>query len=1057
MDWNRSCARRNAFGARLDKCRNRYTVTSIRPLGPREPLCTGLLVSECDPARRPAVKIALRGHFATSNSFFLPRLRAGLYIGDHPEIRPPTRTGRPFQLTYTTVRHFLALIVLVCLSAAHAIAQQNSTWWYPLGNPEGTRRNPVQLDTQSAAALTVKWRTQRLAGSPTLLVGALHNRPKPVQHVVGSPGDTAVVVLTERGLVNGETNYAERFATPVTVRLTGLLNRQDPIPLAPARPVAIGVGIERRQANASDSLYCALADASGAPFRLVGIFINPSPPLPDAATARIGIYPLVLYENSVLLATTRSTNSGRSPQANTVRKYRFGTGGNPDQLVWQYPVAPRVYPQQAAITRDLSEITGKGVHIALATEPYSGDQRYSVTPPGGIGDPTSSDVAYSIALRDPGPDSTRVLHTMTNPLPKGSPGTAAAGASYYATLHSFADDAGTYFRVAVSEFDAAHPRLPVISLWPAFRADSSDTATFYPPVGAENRGWTIAAANVDGDAPDRTQPGPGAAVFFNNKFDEIVAAYRNAEQTDIENNTLWVLRRNQRDRPRPSDSLPLRDFIQHPFNGRLMAAGHLVAESVNGIATNKEEIVVAYRNTIQILRLKDYQDDVFDGLRPGPQPFFEEVRSFQFDTTVTSVAIADIDDDRRNDLIVGTLGSTYAIGLAQPEPFGTFAADAAEYCSPSRIRISWERTIGGDSVVNVRIYDDQWNVVAEYPRYRRYATTDGLNPGTGPETLEIAADDLPPGTHRAVVSDPLAPNVADTSAPFVIKPPVIDAFAVTPATAEFGQPILITADVACAAEVRLQRSFDGDVWVDVRPVSVSGGNVTARDTIACPADACDAGDSVVVWYRYVSRAGGVATAPKRVAIPVATLRLGVTAGTTIRGRTIMWNAGTFVCPTLKASFRRATDTGWTALADDVNAQSGRYAFDAADSISGAVFVRLCCNGDAAGICRRGVASFEIPPLADSAFVVPNPFAPGSSTEAIITFSWRSAGQPSVTIYDAARAVVRQLETVGGISGLRQAQWDGRNSRGEIVAAGTYICVVENADRPVVLPIIVSNH
>jgi flagellar hook assembly protein FlgD len=64
---------------------------------------------------------------------------------------------------------------------------------------------------------------------------------------------------------------------------------------------------------------------------------------------------------------------------------------------------------------------------------------------------------------------------------------------------------------------------------------------------------------------------------------------------------------------------------------------------------------------------------------------------------------------------------------------------------------------------------------------------------------------------------------------------------------------------------------------------------------------------------------------------------------------------------------------------------------------------------------------------------------------------------NITIFDASRTVTRRLmEGVEMEGGKRHiAFWDGRNSRGDIVANGTYICVIESGSgEQIVLPVIV---
>ncbi len=78
----------------------------------------------------------------------------------------------------------------------------------------------------------------------------------------------------------------------------------------------------------------------------------------------------------------------------------------------------------------------------------------------------------------------------------------------------------------------------------------------------------------------------------------------------------------------------------------------------------------------------------------------------------------------------------------------------------------------------------------------------------------------------------------------------------------------------------------------------------------------------------------------------------------------------------------------------------------------------------------------------------------------LLYQLTSPGAVSVVIYDASRAIVRRLdggrEQEAGFHG--DLFWDGRNERGEIVANGTYICVIESSSgERILLQMMVVKH
>jgi hypothetical protein len=76
---------------------------------------------------------------------------------------------------------------------------------------------------------------------------------------------------------------------------------------------------------------------------------------------------------------------------------------------------------------------------------------------------------------------------------------------------------------------------------------------------------------------------------------------------------------------------------------------------------------------------------------------------------------------------------------------------------------------------------------------------------------------------------------------------------------------------------------------------------------------------------------------------------------------------------------------------------------------------------------------------------PNPFHPG---EAPTTIAYKLADNADVTlrIFSVAGGLVLEKKfsrgAPGGLVGLNELTWDGRNGNGETVASGGYICVVE---------------
>ena len=108
-------------------------------------------------------------------------------------------------------------------------------------------------------------------------------------------------------------------------------------------------------------------------------------------------------------------------------------------------------------------------------------------------------------------------------------------------------------------------------------------------------------------------------------------------------------------------------------------------------------------------------------------------------------------------------------------------------------------------------------------------------------------------------------------------------------------------------------------------------------------------------------------------------------------------------------------------------------------------------------CAFGFASFKIDRKAGS-YIAPNPFdpeRPGISGEgAAIMYLLQKPGRVTITVYDGARSIVNQVvNSEERRMGQNRDFWNGRNSRGDIVANGTYICVISSdSGEQIILPI-----
>lgn len=972
------------------------------------------------------------------------------------------------------MRHFLRplffFVILLSLAPAWAPAQEVvSTWWYPLGNPQGTLRNPEATKSQRENDLVIKWRAPQLAGSPTTLVGGIQSLlAERRQQIVGAHGDS-IIILSDLGLLQNKVPYSNQgLSNAFTLTLTGLFNPATPSVNARGLPTRIGIGIERRQRNSPADpttfpLVAYLADRQGIPSET--ITIDPLPDDPDLNNQSAGIYPVAAYASSVLVAVSQNTfQRSTGTLANSIRKYNI-TGANAT-LRWSYPVAPRTYAQHPALLADPARPEVQ--RIALSTSSYPPNVQITANPPV-PGQPTRTDKMYSIQVLDNTPPPTPPVHanTLAVPLPPSQGNPQGEANSYFIVL-SESPGSEENFLLVTSNYSQQQRGRPEIWLTPA-TPDATNRDRIYASYAPtrllrDDLGLKVAAADVDREAQGRTITDAGFSYYPGNPGDELLVAYDDPARNELAENYLYVLRR--REASAIGDSIPLDPFIQYKFQGRLMGAGDLV----KGDAA-REEVVIAHRNTVSILQLRNYNDDAFN-MRGDPlRDFFRVVRSFTLDADVVSVAIADVEGDEENDLIVNTTQSTYAIGLKATIPFGTIKADEEDYCPGSDVKVRWSRRIGGgqDGVRVVLLRDN--DPVRTLAYRHRSGSIDVANPGTGPDSITFSTQGLAPGTYRVSIEDTVVTSLRDIGEPFVILQPAITEFtADAGATPVLDNPVHLAAHVTCAESVQLLRSYDGSQWDTLGTyltISTADGerdSATAFATLQCPPAAeCGGAESVEIRFRFRDPVSRAESGVQVVTIPIPARTVELEDPTSpARRRTIRWSAADYGCTELAISLTTAQGNA-VPLASGISADLEEFTFEVPDQLSETLRVQLCCASGTAPSCTYGRSvSFEIPELPPGNYVAPNPFNPVAASPAggaVIVYRLERPATVTATIYDASRSIVRRLvDGSAQDAGRRKLLWDGRNSRGDIVGAGTYICIIEQgSEQPIVLPIIVAKH
>ena len=920
---------------------------------------------------------------------------------------------------------------------------QDASWWYPLGNPEATRRVGAMLPAspvQDSSTLVLKWRSTKLKSSPVLLVGAIDTaESQRVQQVVGMErGSNVLTILSSGGrLLRRRGDYQELFGTGISLRLTGLFDSHAPSPAPTARPDVIGIGVERQQ-SAEEILFGVLVNSIGDAVRYLKIDRLEETSYPENLYA--GVFPVAAYTGVAVAITSQDRYDGSRPGADTmvniIRKYTIDESFIDARPQWTTPFAPRGYVQQPGILP-----LGGDVYLAPSNGSYDFLPPRKVVPPSTAGNQveTFSNLMYSFNYLLSG---TTPVVVETKSVPPGPPQPGTATGHYVLQYDNVTAPTGTWRRLTTENHSPAAPGRARLYLNAATQSLTGFEA-IYDSANAifDNKGWTIVAADLDGS--DSNSP---TADLFRNKGAEVVGAFSLPGDPDIEANRLFLFRWNSQP-PDRQDGRRFWMFASHPFSGRLMAGGDLVSDTFG-----RQELVVANGSQLAILQLRPYNDLLF-GRAPNEQQRrpFVVLDTMTFDSRIVSAVIADLEGDGLNDIVVTTEMATYAIGRPPAQPFGVVTVSDT-ICVGEAGFIRWNRRVGdGDSGTNIIIRGSSDSTTLRQPA------------GLG-DTIVIAPGKLQPGRYRVIIQDPVLPALVDSSRSIVVRPQSIARLGI--AKGDTIYTVGSTVDVrgvlvSCAEDIQLQYSYDRTGWTRAAGgISQVGPRVSAETILVCPPQvACGAAEQMKVYFRLADSAGLVTSPVDSLVLHIPAIPINATPGTGSLSRRwlITWPKEEFSCQRLRITLEA---DGTSAGSTIVDRSVGSYDLEIPIGISGEITVRLCCES-ITETCQFGKATIFAEEADESNYIAPNPFDPERDVDgARILYSLGKVGAVTITIYDASRAVVRRLveseEQEPGFHG--ESFWDGRNERGEIVANGTYICVIESSSgERILLQMIVVKH
>ena len=964
-----------------------------------------------------------------------------------------------------------AVFGLISFRAAAQIPASPANWLFPNGNMEGTRFQPWASLPQPVDSMVLKWSTTAISGDIQPFVGNLKSNPKIHPSYLWGPNELAAVVKEHLVVIEGsgklltKTPLFPENNAPFVRGISIMFDTNAVEPLA-ATTAPVIVGLETVETeNAKDSLiYAYLAGYhptrdSVVIIRRLSVNVGAySPNLFGSVTPVLGRSSggqAVVYAAVNMAKPTISAGGPPVPFFRGITQFNTGT------IVTTFPLpdvrdlpddritlGPEVglYPPSVASA-------GGTLRLMPSVFPSEGNAE-NISNPATVS--TFADLPYLMSFNVNTPTITEgvapvdlfslVDNSRRRPLIRpyymrlNDAGAGGLDNLYILVAEGYrgTDSSRGAARLHLYNSNGQAVTIPGDATLPSFE-------------GGVNHYWSVAVGNLDGIPANELLP-----YFPNNPGNEIVTS-QSSKEFAYPGSRISVLRWRTGARvekiTKPGTFLfPFDTICTQQMNGWIAAVADL-----DGAADGKNEIFVADRSSLAVLRMRDYTDPRLRFGRP-----FDTLRTFSFgNEIITGVAVADLEGDSKLDVIVTTQERTYCFGnlplgsLTVSEP-KTPQTPPREFCPGDSVTVRWLNALKGQDKVHIlfrRFANDTTplgltdTLAANYPNikdtmeFRFYVDTSRL----GREGKIIVQ-----GANSRDITDSTA-YIRFPRPHALISGPPRDS-AVHP-----GYRISLRGTASCLDSLWVEYRRD-TVWVRLDSMAGGGAAFTFPVTLPClgifRADSADLdtvirlrviGRDTALNYRDTSAAYAMKFTPAPLAAAISP-----PPAVACPARDITWDPASvpasLLCDTVIVAV--SIDTGRTfRIVDRVPATTIPYEWDPPANLRDSMAIlRLTC----AGGCVRTDTLVRNIRTAYINIVAPNPFAPPGEIVEVI-YSVPRQTTVTIRVYDQSNRLVREL--VSGeirLPGIAYCdRWDGTSDMG-VVANGIYDLSVEpaGADREV---------
>ena len=573
--------------------------------------------------------------------------------------------------------------------------------------------------------------------------------------------------------------------------------------------------------------------------------------------------------------------------------------------------------------------------------------------------------------------------------------------------------------------------------------------------GSKDHLWSVAIGNIDGISTNTLPP-----FYPNNPGNEIIVTQSTREFV-VPNNKLIVLR-YYTGTPIPKKSPPNTDLNSFDTICTFRINGWLAAvNDIDGANNNKDEIFIVDGSKLYILQMNDYQSYEFRDNR-----YFDTLATFQFDMeTIQNVAIADLEGDGKNDIIITTNDRTYLIGTKIYDKITIIypkkqASPPERFCVGDELNLIWKTTffsnkeVRSDSTLFVNIYFRPY--INGLPADTIIKVIENLKNDSDTSIFHYYIDSLVYGYEgRFIIESVTYPEFTkDSSAIISFVYPNISIDQLPRETYYADERLTLSGLASCMDSVSLQYSVDGIKWTPIGQAKVFSdytyivsGDLPCILFYNCLLPDQDSTIKIAVVgkkgdFTDTSRIINIWLLPEKFPYYVQPCTTSCPTRTIIWDLTLMQNP----CDSVIIAIADVNSSTFSFIAK-VPITNEKYEWNIPSFLPEWVKLRVCCENS----CVRKDTIFHDIRATYIGIVAPNPFNP-ITEEASINYRVPTETYVTIKIIDQANRLVKELtHSEPRYPDIVYCEkWDGTIWDGSYAANGLYYISLElsNGEREI---------